>query len=53
MKEKTYLVYLKDQQGGRSIVAASVEICSEHLVFLDPRRAASALSVDYWADSDE
>jgi hypothetical protein len=34
MKEEAYLVYLKDQLGVRSIVSASVEMCSEPLVIL-------------------
>jgi hypothetical protein len=57
MEEKTHIVDLKDQLGGRSMVSASVEIYSEHLVFLDPRGGLMApfLSelVDPWADGDE
>ena len=57
MKEKTYLVNLRDQLGVPSIVAANVRIYNEHLVFLDPSGPLVALFllelVDHWADSDE
>jgi hypothetical protein len=43
MKEKVYLVHLKDQLGVRSIFAARVEIAGEHLVFLNPHRELAAL----------
>ena len=39
------------------MVAASVEIYSEHLVFLDPRGALVTLFLleltEHWADTDE
>jgi hypothetical protein len=57
MKERIYLVHLKEQLGVTSIVAASVEIYSEHLVFVNPRGELVALFlmelVDHWSDCDE
>jgi hypothetical protein len=43
MKEKVYLVHLKDQLGVRSIFAARVEIAGEHLVFMSPHGELAAL----------
>jgi hypothetical protein len=43
MKEKVYLVHLKEQLGVRSVFAARVEIAGEHLVFLSPQGELAAL----------
>jgi len=55
MKEETYLVYLKDQLGIRSIVSASAEICSEHSVLLGLSGDLIALFLlelmDHWTEA--